>query len=40
VKEVEANAQRKTIISALKPPGLEWEFEQINFVAGNHGLVV
>jgi len=32
--------QHKSIIGALKAAVLEWEFEQINFVVGNRGLVV
>jgi len=40
VKGAEANEEHKSIISALKAAALEWEFEQINFVVGNHGLVV
>ena len=40
-KEAEANEQHKSIIQALRvavPTG--WEFEQINFVAGNCGSVI
>jgi len=40
VKEAEANEQHKSIIGALKAAALKWEFEQINFVVGNHRLVV
>ena len=40
VKDAEANEQHKSIISALKASAPEWEFEQINFVVGNHGSVV
>jgi len=40
VKEAEANEQHKSIISALKAAAPKWEFEQINFVAGNRGSVV
>jgi len=35
VKESEANAQRKSIISALRAAAPKWEFEQMNFVVGN-----
>jgi len=37
VKDAEANEQHKSIIGALKAAAPEWEFEQINFVVGNHG---
>jgi len=40
VKETEANEQHQSIISALKAAALEWEFEQINFVVGDHRSVV
>ena len=40
VKDAEANDQHKSIIGALKAAAPEWEFEQINFVVGNHGSVV
>jgi len=40
VKDAEANKQHKSIIGALKAAAPEWEFEQINFVAGNRGSVV
>ena len=40
MKDAEANEQHKSIISALKVAALELEFEQINFVVGNRGLVV
>jgi len=40
VKDAEANEQHKSIISALKAAAPEWEFEQIDFVVGNHGPVV
>jgi len=36
VKDAEANDQHKSIISALKSAVPKWEFEQINFVVGNH----
>ena len=36
VKEEEAKEEHKSIISALKDAAPEWEFEQINFVVGNH----
>jgi len=39
-KEAEANEQHKSIISALKVAAPKWEFEQINSVVGNRGLVV
>ena len=40
MKDSEANEQHKSIISALKVAAPEWEFEQIDFVVGNHGSVV
>jgi hypothetical protein len=40
VKEVEADEQYKSIISALKAAAPKWEFEQIIFVVGNRGSVV
>ena len=40
MKDAKANEQHKSIIGALKAAALEWEFEQINFVVGNHGSVV
>jgi len=40
VKEAEANEQHKSIIGALKAAAPKWEFEQINFVVGDCGLVV
>jgi len=40
VKEAEANEQHKSIIGALKAAAPKWEFEHINFVAGNRGSVV
>ena len=40
VKEAEADEQHKSIIGALKAAAPKWEFEQINFVAGNRGSVV
>jgi len=40
VKDEEAHEQHKSIIGALKAAAPEWEFEQINFVVGNHGSVV
>ena len=40
MKVAEANKQHKSIIGALKAAAPEWEFEQINFVVGNHGSVV
>jgi len=39
IKEAEANEQHKSIIGALRPAALKWEFEQINFVVGNRGSV-
>jgi len=39
VKDAEAIEQHKSIIGALKAAAPEWEFEQINFVVGNRGLV-
>ena len=39
VKEAEASEQHKSI-SALKADAATWEFEQINIVVGNRGLVV
>ena len=30
----------KSIVGALKVAAPEWEFEQIDFVVGNHGSVV
>jgi len=39
VKEAEANEQHKSIIGALKAADHKWEFEQMNFVLGNHGSV-
>ena len=38
VKEAEANEQHKSIINALRATALKWEFEQINFVVGDHGF--
>ena len=40
MKEADANEQHKGIIGALKVAVPNWEFEQINFVVGNRGLVV
>jgi len=40
VNDAKANEQHKSIIGALKVAAPEWEFEQINFVVGNHGSVV
>jgi len=40
VKDAEANEHYKSIIRALNATAPEWEFEQINFVVGNRGLVV
>ena len=40
VKEAEAHEQHKSIIGALKAAAPAWEFEQINFVLGDHGSVV
>ena len=40
VKEDEANEQHKSIIDALKAAARKWTSEQINFVAGRHGVVV
>jgi len=40
VKEAEANEQQKSIIGALKAAATKWEFEQIDFVAGNRGWAV
>jgi len=40
VKEAEAKEQHKSIISALKVAAPRWEFEQINIVVGDSGLVV
>ena len=40
MKDAEAHEQHKSIIGALKAAAPEWEFEQINFVVGNRGLVV
>ena len=40
MKEVEANEQHKSIISALNAAALEWAFEQIDFVVGNRRSVV
>jgi len=40
VKEAEANEQHKSIIGALRAAAPQWEFEQINFVVGDGGLVV
>jgi len=39
VKDAEAHEQHKSI-GALKAAAPEWEFEQINFVVGNHRSVV
>ena len=39
MKDAEAHEQHKSI-GALKAAAPEWEFEQINFVVGNHRLVV
>ena len=39
MKEAEASEQHKSI-SALKAAAATWEFEQINFVVGNRGLVI
>jgi len=39
VKEAEAYEQHKSIIGALKAAAPKQEFEQINFVVGNCGLV-
>jgi len=36
VKVAEANEQHKSIIGALKAAATKWEFEQIDFVAGNY----
>ena len=40
MKDAEANEQHKSIIGALRAATPKWEFEQINFVVGNCGLVV
>ena len=40
VKDADASEQHKSIIGVLKAAASEWEFEQINFVAGNRGSVV
>jgi len=40
VKEAEANEQHKSIINVLRAAAPKWEFEQINFVVGNHGSIV
>ena len=40
LKDAEAHEQHKSIIGALKTAAPEWEFEQINFVVGNHGSVI
>jgi len=40
VKEDKANKQHRSIIEALRVAAPEWTFEQINFVAGRHGVVV
>jgi len=40
VKEAEAHEQHKSIIGALKAAAPAWEFEQFNFVLGDHGSVV
>ena len=40
MKDAEANEQHKSIIGTLKAAALEWEFEQINLVVGDRGLVV
>jgi len=40
VKIAEANEQNKSIINALRAATPTWIFDQINFVAGNHGSVV
>jgi len=40
VEKAEANEQHKSPIGALRAAAPKLEFEQINFVAGNHGSVV
>ena len=40
MKEADANEQHTSIIGALKAAAPKIEFEQINFVVGNRGLVV
>ena len=40
MKEAEANSQHKRFVGALKAATRKWEFEQINFMVGNHGSVV
>ena len=40
VKDAEVNEQHKSIISALKAAAPKCEFQQIDFVVGNHGSVV
>ena len=40
VKEAAANEQHKSIFGALRAAASRWEFEQINFVVGNHGSVI
>jgi len=37
VKDAEPNEQHKSVIGALRATAPEWEFEQINFMVGNHG---
>jgi len=40
VEKAEANEQYKSIIGAFKAAAPKWEFEQIDFWAGNRGSVV
>jgi len=40
VKEAESNERHKSIIGALRAAAPKWEFEQIDFVVGNHGSMV
>jgi len=40
VKEAGANEHHKSIISALKDAVQKWEFQQIDFVVDNRGLVL
>ena len=40
VKDAEANEQHTSIIGALRGAAPKWDFEQINFVVGDHGSVI
>jgi len=40
VQEEEANEQHTSIIGALRGAAPKWDFEQINFVVGDHGSVI